>query len=59
MMREGRRKDGRQHKRQGEVYRNDKGTFADVAAAAGVADSRPTRAAAFEQNAPTFAIEIQ
>lgn len=29
------------------LYRNDKGTFADVAAAAGVADSRPTRAAAW------------
>ena len=27
------------------LYRNDKGTFADVAAAAGVVDSRPTRAA--------------
>ena len=29
------------------LYRNDKGTFADVAAAAGVADARPTRAAAW------------
>ena len=29
------------------LYRNDKGTFADVAAAAGVADTRPTRAAAW------------
>jgi hypothetical protein len=29
------------------LYRNDQGTFADVAAAAGVADSRPTRAAAW------------
>jgi hypothetical protein len=29
------------------LYRNDKGTFADVAAAAGVVDSRPTRAAAW------------
>jgi hypothetical protein len=29
------------------LYRNDKGTFTDVAAAAGVADSRPTRAAAW------------
>ncbi len=29
------------------LYRNDKGTFADVAAAAGVMDSRPTRAAAW------------
>jgi hypothetical protein len=29
------------------LYRNDKGGFADVAAAAGVADTRPTRAAAF------------
>lgn len=29
------------------LYRNDKGSFADVAAAAGVVDSRPTRAAAW------------
>ena len=29
------------------LYRNDKGTFTDVAAAAGVVDSRPTRAAAW------------
>jgi hypothetical protein len=29
------------------LYRNDKGVFADVAAAAGVADTRPTRAAAW------------
>ena len=29
------------------LYRNDKGTFVDVAAAAGVVDSRPTRAAAW------------
>ena len=29
------------------LYRNDKGTFTDVAAAAGVADTRPTRAAAW------------
>ena len=29
------------------LYRNDKGTFTDVAATAGVADSRPTRAAAW------------
>jgi hypothetical protein len=29
------------------LYRNDKGTFTDVAAAAGVADSRPTRATAW------------
>ena len=29
------------------LYRNDKGTFTDVAAAAGVADARPTRAAAW------------
>ena len=29
------------------LYRNDKGVFADVAATAGVADSRPTRAAAW------------
>lgn len=29
------------------LYRNDKGTFIDVAAAAGVVDSRPTRAAAW------------
>jgi penicillin G amidase len=29
------------------LYRNDKGTFTDVAPAAGVADSRPTRAAAW------------
>ena len=29
------------------LYRNDKGTFTDVASAAGVADSRPTRAAAW------------
>jgi hypothetical protein len=29
------------------LYRNDKGTFTDVAASAGVADSRPTRAAAW------------
>lgn len=29
------------------LYRNDKGAFSDVAAAAGVADSRPTRAAAW------------
>ena len=29
------------------LYRNDKGMFADVAAEAGVADSRPTRAAAW------------
>ena len=29
------------------LYRNDRGTFADVAAAAGVADARPTRAAAW------------
>jgi hypothetical protein len=29
------------------LYRNDKGIFADVAAAAGVVDSRPTRAAAW------------
>jgi hypothetical protein len=29
------------------LYRNDKGTFSDVAAAAGLADSRPTRAAAW------------
>ena len=29
------------------LYRNDKGTFADVAAAAGVADARATRAAAW------------
>lgn len=29
------------------LYRNDNGTFADVAAAAGVVDSRPTRAAAW------------
>ena len=29
------------------LYRNDQGTFADVASAAGVADSRPTRAAAW------------
>lgn len=29
------------------LYRNDKGVFTDVASAAGVADSRPTRAAAW------------
>jgi hypothetical protein len=29
------------------LYRNDKGTFADVAVAAGLVDSRPTRAAAW------------
>ena len=29
------------------LYRNDKGAFTDVAAAAGVADARPTRAAAW------------
>ena len=29
------------------LYRNDKGTFTDVASAAGVADTRPTRAAAW------------
>ena len=29
------------------LYRNDKGTFADVAAGAGIADTRPTRAAAW------------
>jgi hypothetical protein len=29
------------------LYRNDKGTFTDVASTAGVADSRPTRAAAW------------
>ena len=29
------------------LYRNDKGTFADAAAAAGIADARPTRAAAW------------
>ncbi len=29
------------------LYRNDKGTFTDIAAAAGVADTRPTRAAAW------------
>src|SRR5262245_5005067 len=29
------------------LYRNDKGTFTDMAAAAGVADARPTRAAAW------------
>ena len=29
------------------LYRNDKGTFADIAAAAGVADTRPTRAVAW------------
>ena len=29
------------------LYRNDKGVFADIAAAAGVADTRPTRAAAW------------
>ena len=29
------------------LYRNDKGVFADVASAAGVADTRPTRAAAW------------
>jgi hypothetical protein len=29
------------------LYRNDGGTFADVAASAGVADARPTRATAF------------
>jgi hypothetical protein len=29
------------------LYRNDKGTFVDAAAAAGVVDSRPTRAAAW------------
>lgn len=29
------------------LYRNDQGVFADVAAAAGVADARPTRAAAW------------
>ncbi len=29
------------------LYRNDQGTFADVAVAAGVVDSRPTRAAAW------------
>ena len=29
------------------LYRNDKGTFTDIAAAAGVVDSRPTRAAAW------------
>jgi hypothetical protein len=29
------------------LYRNDKGTFVDAAAAAGVADTRPTRAAAW------------
>ena len=29
------------------LYRNDKGTFTDVAASAGVADTRPTRAAAW------------
>ena len=29
------------------LYRNDKGVFTDVAAAAGVADSRPTRASAW------------
>jgi hypothetical protein len=29
------------------LYRNDRGTFTDVAAAAGVADARPTRAAAW------------
>lgn len=29
------------------LYRNDRGVFADVAAAAGIADARPTRAAAW------------
>ena len=29
------------------LYRNDKGTFTDIAAAAGVADARPTRAVAW------------
>ena len=29
------------------LYRNDRGTFADAAAAAGIADARPTRAAAW------------
>ena len=29
------------------LYRNDQGTFTDVASAAGIADSRPTRAAAW------------
>ena len=29
------------------LYRNDKGTFADAASAAGIADARPTRAAAW------------
>lgn len=29
------------------LYRNDQGVFADVASTAGVADSRPTRAAAW------------
>lgn len=29
------------------LYRNDKGTFTDIASSAGVADSRPTRAAAW------------
>ena len=29
------------------LYRNDKGVFTDVAATAGVADARPTRAAAW------------
>ena len=29
------------------LYRNDKGVFTDVAAAAGVADARPTRAVAW------------
>ena len=29
------------------LYRNDRGTFVDLAASAGVADARPTRAAAF------------
>ena len=29
------------------LYRNDKGTFTDIASAAGVADTRPTRAAAW------------
>ncbi len=29
------------------LYRNDKGVFTDVASAAGVADARPTRAAAW------------
>src|SRR6188508_3544882 len=29
------------------LYRNDKGVFTDVASAAGVADTRPTRAAAW------------